>query len=94
MGFNLAFKGLNLDFDTKGYTPCLGYFLVNPEMSAGDRYCSRYEYPTKNRKKFSACSKATIDNREQEKTKEESVLQCDENRYRTIIRRTEKGSSK
>jgi hypothetical protein len=27
---------LNLDFDTKRYSPCPGYCLVNPEMSAGD----------------------------------------------------------
>lgn len=69
------------------------YCLVNPEMSAGDRYCSWYEYPTKNRRNLSACSKAKIENTEQEETKEERALRCDENRYKTI-RRTEKGSSK
>jgi hypothetical protein len=81
---------LNLEFDTKGYSLCLGYCLVNSEMSAGDRYCSRYEYPAKNRRNISVCSKATMENTEQEETKEERVLQCDENRYRKIRRRTEK----
>jgi hypothetical protein len=68
--------------------------LVNPEISAGDRYCGRYEYPTKKRRSLSACSKATMENTEQEETKEVRVLRCDENRCRTIIRRREKGSSK
>jgi hypothetical protein len=63
-------------------------------MSAGDRYCSIYEYPTKNRRNLSACSKAKIENTEQEETKEERVLRCNKNIYRTIMRRTEKGSSK
>jgi hypothetical protein len=63
-------------------------------MSAGDRYCSRYKYPTKNRRNLSACSKATMENTEQDERKEERLLRCDENRYSTIIRRIEKWSSK
>jgi hypothetical protein len=35
-----------------------------------------------------------MENTEQEETKEERVLRCDENGYRTIIRRREIGSSK